>query len=236
MVAENTTQDGESAEASGEPTLADLQAQLQTSETNLKKLENDLRSERGQRTRDQGFSDLAEDVGGIKAQLAAIANRTASGETESLPSDFAEIDQKRAATAAIRTWQTNYEEAERSLADAVMDDEENVLLDKESIARLSILWQEAQKTHDLHGLYRVVGQAGKEARVAEKQKAQANVTEAEEAAKAAKKVSDVKNGVHSVSVGAPSGMGGGKSRAQIEGATNVDQISDEDYAKYVAGS
>ena len=152
MVTENTTQDGESTEASGEPTLSDLQARLEASEANSKKLENDLRSERGQRTRDQGFNELVEDVGGIKAQLAAIANRTASGETESLPADFAEIDQKKAATAATRNWQSNYDEAERNLADALMDDEENVLPDKETIARLSTQWQEAQKKNDLPGL------------------------------------------------------------------------------------
>ena len=235
MVAENTIQDGESTEASGEPTLADLQARLEASEASNKKLENDLRSERGQRNKDQAFQELAEDVGGIKAQLAAIANRTASGETESLPADFAEIDQKKAATTATRNWQSNYEEAEQSLADALMDDEDNVLLDKEAISRLSTLWQEAQKKNDLHGLYRVVSQAGREARAVVKQKAQASVTETEEAAKAAKKVSDARNGVHDMSVGTPSGGGSGvKSRAQIEKITNLNDFSDEDYAKYIA--
>ena len=117
-----------------------------------------------------------------------------------------------------------------------MDDEENVLLDKEAIARLSALWQEAQKKNDLHGLYRVIGQAGKEARAVEKQKSQTDVTEAEETAKAAKKVSDAKNGVHDVSVGAPSGVGSGvKSSVQTLAATNVNDISDEDYAALVAG-
>ena len=238
MVAENETevQSAESTEASGEPTLEDLQSRLEASEATNKKLENDLRSERGQRTRDQGFNELVEDVGGIKAQLAAIANRTASGETESLPADFAEIDQKKAATTATRNWQSNYDEAERNLADALMDDEENVLLDKEAIARLSTQWQEAQKQFDLHGLYRVIGQAGKEARTVERQKSQANVTEAEETAKAAKKASDTKSGVHDLSVGAPSGIGSGvKSRAQIESVTDVKDISKEDYEAYVAG-
>ncbi len=79
MVMENTAKDGESTEASAEPTLADVLVRLEASEANNKKLENDLRSERGQRTRDQGFNELVEDVSGIKAQLAAIANRTASG-------------------------------------------------------------------------------------------------------------------------------------------------------------
>ena len=235
MVTENTTQYVEPTEASGEPTLADLQTRLEASEASNKKLANDLNSERGQRTRDQGLNDLVEDVGGIKAQLLALANRTASGETESLPDDFAEIDQKKAVTAATRNWQNNYEEAERNLADALMDDEDNVLLDKEAIARLSAQWQEAQKKGDIHGLYRVVGQAGKEARAVEKQKSKATVAETEEAAKAAKKVADVKNGVHDMSVGTPSGSGSGvKSKAQIMSATNVNDISDADYAKYIA--
>ena len=236
MVTENTTQDGESTEASGEPTLADLQARLEASEANSKKLENNLRSERGQRTQDQVLNELVENFGGMQAQLTAIANRTASGETESLPADFAEIDQKKAATAATRNWQSNYDEAERNLADALMDDEENVLLDKETIARLSTQWQEAQKKNDLPGLYRVIGQAGKEARAVTKLKSQTDATEAEEAAKTAKKVSDAKNGVHDVSVGTPSGVGSGvKSRAQVESATNVNDISKEDYEAYVAG-
>ena len=236
MVTENTIQDGESTEASGEPTLADLQARLEASEGNSKKLENDLRSERGQRTQDQVLNELVENFGGMQAQLTAIANRTASGETESLPADFAEIDQKKAASAATRNWQSNYEEAERNLADALMDDEENVLLDKEAIARLSTLWKEAQTKHDVPGLYRVIGQAGKEARTVTRQKSQTDATEAEETAKTAKKVSDAKNGVHDVSVGTPSGVGSGvKSRAQVESATNVNDISKEDYEAYVAG-
>lgn len=232
---EFTIQDGESTEASEEPTLADLQVRLEASEANNKKLENDLRSERGQRTQNKDFNELVEDFGGMKAQLTALANRTASGETESLPADFAEIEEKKAVTTATRNWQTNYEEAERNLADVLMDDEENVLLDKEAIARLSTSWQEAHKKQDLHGLYRVVGQAGKEARAVEKQKSQANVTEAEETAKTAKKVSDAKNGVHNMSVGAPSSVGSGKkSKAQIEQITNLNDFSDEDYAKYVS--
>lgn len=236
MVAENTIQNEESTGAPEEPTLADLQARLDKSEAKSKKLENDLRSERGQRNREQSLNELVEDVGGIKAQLAAIANRTATGEIESLPADFAEIDQKKAATTATRNWQSNYEEAEQNLADALMDDEDNVLLDKEAIARLSTLWQEAQSNHDLHGLYRVIGQAGKEAKLAERQKAQADVAKAKEDAQTAKKVSDSKNGVHDVSVGSPTGIGNGKSRSQIESATNVDDISNEDYAKFIADS
>ena len=68
-------------------------------------------------------------------------------------------------------------------------------------------------------------------------KSQTDVTEAEETAKAAKKVSDAKNGVHNLSVGTPSGVGSGvKSRAQVESATNVNDISKEDYEAYVAGA
>lgn len=234
MTQQNGTKNAESTQV--EPTLEDLKSRLEASEANSKKLENDLRSERGQRTRDQGFNELVEDVGGIKAQLSAIANRTASGEIESLPADFAEIDQKKAVTTAARSWQGNYDEAEQSLAEALMDDDDNVTVDKDTIARLSALWQEAQKTQDLHGLYRVVGQAGKEARLAQKQKAEADVTKVEEDAKAAKRVSDAKNGVHDLSIGTPSGVGGGKSRAQVESATSTEDISDEDYAKYVAES
>jgi len=239
MVTENTIQDGESTEASGEPTLADLQAQLEESKANAKKLENDLRSERGQRTKDQAFQELAEDVGGIKARLDAIANRTASGETESLPADFVGIDQKRtqdkAVTTAASNWENGYSEAEASLAEALLDDDDNVLLDKESVAKLSTLWKEAQGKQDINALYRVVGQAIREVKVVEKQKAQADLTETEEAAKAAKKVSDARNGVHDMSVGTPSGGGSGvKSRAQIEKITNLNDFSDEDYAKYIA--
>lgn len=234
MVTENT--EVESTEVSGEPTLEDLKTRLEASESSNKKLENDLRSERGQRTREQAINELVEDVGGIKAQLTAIANRTASGETESLPADFAAIDQKKAATTADRNWQENYEEAERNLADALMDDEENMLVDKEGVARLSALWQEAHKKFDLHGLYRVIGQAGKEARLAEKQKSQADVTKTKEEAEAAKKVSDTKHGNHDLAVGTPSGVGSGvKSRAQVESATRHQDISKEDYEAYIAG-
>ena len=120
MVSQNGT--AKNVEPNIEPTLDDLQTRLEASEASNKKLENDLRSERGQRTREQAINELVEDVGGIKAQLSAIANRTASGEIESLPADFAEIDQKKAVTTATRNWQENYEEAERNLADALMDD------------------------------------------------------------------------------------------------------------------
>jgi hypothetical protein len=232
VVSENV----ESTEAPTEPTLEDLKTRLETSEANTKKLENDLRSERGQHTREQAIDELVESVGGMQAQLTAIANRTASGETESLPADFAEINHKKAVTTATRAWEKNYEEAERNLADALMDDEDNVLIDKEAVARLSTLWQEAQKNNDLPGLYRVIGQAAREARLAEKQKSQADVTKVEEVAKAAKKVSDTKHGNHDLAIGTPSGIGNGKSRTQVESATSINDISDDDYAKYVADS
>lgn len=234
MAEENETTDQVESPESVEPTLEDLQSQLEVSKASNKKLENDLRSERGQRTRDQGFNELAEDVSGMKAQLTAIANRTASGETESLPADFAEIDQKKAETIAVRNWENNYEEAEQNLGEAMIDDKGDVVLDEETVKRLSDLWKEAQRKQDLHGLYRVVAQAGKEARLVEKQKTKADATKVEEDAKVAKKVSDTKNGVHDVSVAPPSGISGGKSIAQINSATNVKDISDEDYAKLVA--
>jgi hypothetical protein len=215
----------------------DWKARAEAAESNSRKLENDLKSEQGRRTRDQVLTELVENFGGMQAQLTAIANRTASGETDYLPADFAEIDQKKAVATATRNWQGNYEEAERNLADAIMDDEDKVILDKEAIARLSTQWQEAQKNGDVPGLYRVIGQAGKEARLAERQKAQANVTEVEETAKAAKKVSDTKHGNHDLAIGTPSGAGSGlKSREQILSVTNVNDISKEDYEAYVAGA
>lgn len=214
--------------------VIDLKVRVETAESGLQKLENDLKAERGRRTRDQLMGEMAADLGGVKAQLTAIAKRTASGETEALTEDFAKIDQASSARQTLRSWESNCQEAEQSLAEAVMDDEDNVLLDKETIARLNISWQEAQKNHDLHALYRVVSQAGKEARLAEKQKAHEDITKTEEDAKAAKKASDTKHGINDLSIPAPSGIGGsGKSWTQAQKITKLSELSDEDYAKLI---
>jgi len=218
----------------GTQEAVDWQARAQEALAENEKLENALRSERGRQ--DGRITEIAEDMGAFRAQLKALANRTASGETESLSQDFAKIDQDSATRQASRNWDNNYKEAEYSLADAIMDDNQNTLLDDDAISDLRVQWQEAQGKGDLHGLYRVVSQAGKMARAVEKQKALANVEQVSEEAKVAQKASNTKHGVHDLSISTPSGIGGGKSRAQIESATSTDDISDEDYASYVSGA
>ena len=206
----------------------DWQARAEAAEANTQKLENDLRSERGRRTRDQAFVELADDVGGMKAQLAAIAKRTASGEIESLPEDFAKIDQASAVKGATRHWESNYAEAEQSLAEALMDDDNNVIVSKEVVASIRELWQDARGRQDLHSLYKVVNQANREARLAEK-------TKVETEAATAKKVSDSKHGIHDLSLPNPAGAGGGgKSWAAAQKITSLDDLSDADYEKLVA--
>jgi signal recognition particle GTPase len=213
----------------------DWKARAEAAESLSQKLEGDLRSERGRR--DQRMEEMVDDMGAFRAQLSALANRTASGETELLPGDFAKADQDLATKIATREWDNNFEEALQNLGEALTDDDGEVIVSKEVIASLNKEWQEAQTKQDPHALYRVVSKAGKEARSAIKQKADTDLTEADEAAKAAKKASDSKNGVHDLSVGTPSGSGGGpKSAAHVAKMTNVNDISDEDYAAYVAAS
>jgi hypothetical protein len=220
----------ENAEGSQE---VDWQVRAETAESLNQKLSNDLRSELGRRNR--SWDILVEDVGGMKEQLKAIGNRTASGDTESLTEDFAKIDRDSAIKTATRNWENNYAEAEAALADALMDGD-TVVVDNESITRLSDSWKAAQKIENVSGLWRVVSQASKEAKLVLLQKTKETVTQIEEGATAAKKASDVKNGVHNLSIPSPSGSSGTKSRAQIANATSVDDISDEEYTKYITDS
>ena len=67
---------------------------FEESESARRKVENDLKAEQGRRRQAQSFQDLQEDMGGVKALLTAIANRTASGETEALAQDVATITEQ----------------------------------------------------------------------------------------------------------------------------------------------
>lgn len=211
----------------------DWKARAETAEAAGLKLENDLKSEKGRR--DLRMEQQADDIGGINARLDALANRTASGETESLPADFAKINQDTASKNSTRNWDVSYKEAEESLGDALLDDNDKTVVDQSIVDELSAAWKEATQNRNIPALYRVVGQANREAKAAIKLQAKETVAETENTAKEAKKVSDAKNGVHNLSVGTPSGIGGGKSMDQIAKATNVNDISDEDYAKWLAG-
>jgi len=185
------------------------QVLFEESEANRLKVENDLRSEKGRRTRDQALQELAEDVGGLKQLITAVANRTASGDTDALTEDIANISQTSAQTRATRAWNANYSEAEAGLGDVVLDDNGDVILSKDDIATLTPLWQKAQTGQDLAGLYRVINQANKMVRAAEKRVATEALQTQKEEAIASKKASDRKHGIGDLSVG-PSASGPGE--------------------------
>lgn len=212
----------------------DWKARYEEAEAGRLKTENALKSERGRLAQAQSMMDLKEDVGGIRARLDAFAKRTATGETESLPGDFSVLDHKeaaeRAASKASADWLSGAAEAEISLAEALLDEDNNLLVSEEVKVSLAAAWQEALQRQDVHELYKVVGRANKEARSAERAKVETE-------AAAAKKVSDTKHGVHDLSLPTPAGTGGGgKSWASAQKITSVDDISDADYEKLVAGS
>ena len=223
MVTENTVTDLASSSEESENTQVDWQARAETAEANEKKLTNDLKSQQGRQSQNQAINEIVDRVGGIEARFTALVKRTASGETEALTGDMVAIDQKTAADKADAEWENAVEEATQSLRDVLLDDEGELLVSSEVRERLGEAWKEAK---DVNGLYRVVGQAGREARKAVKEK----VTEE---AEGAKKVSDAKHGNHDLSVGNKTGIGGGKSITQIASATNVNDISDEDYDKWL---
>jgi len=178
---------------------------FEESESARRKVENDLKAEQGRRRQAQSFQDLQEDMGGVKALLTAIANRTASGETEALAQDVATITEQARQMAGTRTWEANYSEAERNLGEVLLDENNKVVISENDVSVLAPLWQDARARQDLHGLYRVVSQASRLVRATERAKAQVAVKETEAAAQARKKASDAKAGIHDLSIGSPAG-------------------------------
>lgn len=185
----------------------DWKARFDEESAARQKVENDLRAERGRRTRDQAFQELTEDVGGLKQLVTAIANRTASGEQEALVEDISAINKQTEAQQTSRAWTVNYSEAEASLADVLMGEDNTLLISQDDVSALTPLWQEARQKQDLHGLYRVVSQAGKMVRAAERARAREEVKKVEADAQAHKKESDAKHGINDLSISPPAGVG-----------------------------
>lgn len=211
--------------------------------TNLK-LENDNKAMSGRarvardQERDAIQNNILDTLDGLSKRVGALGARSASGELEELKGDMAAIDRESAQARSLRQWDDGYKHVEGQLMEALQDDEGNLVIDvnSEDVTALTQKWKTAVTDKDLLALSDVVTDANKLARRIERTKATEQTDKVRDEERKAKEASDKLAGIHDLGVGAPAaGSGSGMSWTQAQKIQKVEDISDEDYAKLVAG-
>ena len=223
----------------------DYKALLEQSKVDLLKAQNDNKSLLGRlRDPDPKLDEVLDTLSGQEKRLNALVTRTATGETEELTADMVKINADTDQARATRQFEQGWKGMEVQLEDALRGDPKedgslgDLAVDIESleVKELVTSWNAAKAKGNLVDGSAVVGQARTlTAKVLREQRAKAAETATTEA-ETAQKAKDAKNGVHDLNAGTPrAGSGSGMSRQQIEEATDPNDISDDDYKKYVAG-
>lgn len=226
-LATQETEDSQEESQSTDPQEPDWKAVAEAAEADNAKLRNDLKAEHGRRVKALAGQDRDDDIAGLRAMITAVANRTASGETDALAGDIATLNQAAAQNQAIRTWAENEEEVMAALGEAIMDGD-RALLAPEDIEDLKPVFKKAAEERDVAAYWRAYAQAVRLSRT---------FTEGEAAAalKAQKKASDKKHGINDMSTGNGSGGGTGMSWDQAQKSTDMKQIMDN-YEKLIKES
>lgn len=237
---EETSADETSTEES-----IDWKARAEEAEASNTKLVNENKSLSG-RARAERIDELVTMVRDGTDQTAALtktvnafAVRTARGETEEIPGDLARINAESADARAITQYETGYSRLEANLFEAFRDDDGAITVDVDSpdVVTLTGKWTAAKGKRDLMALSDLVTDAHKLVRRLERVKATASTETAREEEKTIAKATSAKAGVNNLSIEKPAaGSGSGMSWDQMQKATNIIDVSAEDYFKRVAAS
>ena len=146
-------------------------ADLSTEIARLRKENNDLRSQQGQRNarqRDLLLQENADRMGAIEKVLDRLASRIVKGDEDTgFETDLETIRETRQKTAVERRWDAKYEELKEALNEAIYDDDGNVVLTPQSpeLASAREQWNAAVKDRNEEGAQTAIRMAYK-ARIA----------------------------------------------------------------------
>ena len=237
------TVDGSSEETltTEAPTLESLQAALAEKETQIAKLQNDLKAWDEQRRKQSGLdAKLAEISDEQKAQrrvFNAYAKAVTGGETDTLQTDLSVIERESSQARGSRQFQARYDNTVAKLSEVITGENQELLLTEAQASTMQTDWakagKEASTTGDFSGLHDLLADAAK--MVVQNQRTAVEKARKDAEASAKKKME--KAGVHDLSTGGGSGTGGGRitSWSAAQKIKRVSDFSDTDYEKLIAG-
>src|SRR3990167_2588432 len=214
-----------------QPTVEEMQAQLQERDTRLKKLENDLKTatQRGRRQVDleTTLQEINDELQAQRKTQDALIRRLASGEPEHLADDAQAIQQEFQAQRVQRTFAKASQEWAADIQEIIRDEDGNLLVTAEDLTEATRLWNEGKDNKDESLFAASYREAAKAVTKAARAKAQKEAADAKKEADAAAKRRLEAAGVADLTGGKPAGaVGSGRYTRE-----DLARMTPEEYAQ-----
>jgi len=151
-----------------ETTEIDYKAKTAELESQVDKLQNDLRSKDGQRRRDTDrdaeFAGLRDELGAMRKVFSLYMDALQKGDTYEVQDQISQVNQELDQSKAVRDYNSRYELEMSRLLSTVQDSESNLFISEEDAVKIqsdwAIAWEKAAKG-DYEDVYNVQINAAK---------------------------------------------------------------------------
>jgi len=134
-------------ETTPEKTEEDIRARNAELESQVAKLENDLRSKDGQRRRDTDrdaeLAGIRDSVGALQKVFTLYMEDRKMDMSDEAQAQISRVSQELAQGQATRDWNARYEKEQSRLMSTVQDDGDNILISEDDAQKLQSDWQAA---------------------------------------------------------------------------------------------
>ena len=179
MTTENSDVVALSDEASSADTpqeeVIDWEARAKAAEDRASKAENDLKSQRGRRNRQQEQNDLVLQLSNQQRitdrKLDALMKAMGTGDTDTLPEQLTSIQGEQANLNATAAYTNTWTSLSEDLVSLVQDEQGIDLIDLQTspeLAEVRTMWTDAHNRKDVRGLQAAVSEAQKVMRQVER--------------------------------------------------------------------
>lgn len=233
----------QSNEESTNQDAASLLKERDDLKSQLAKLQNDLRSREGQRRKqvdtDNQLAGIHDELSALRRVNQVYIQALQKGETDGLDTKIAEIDRDTGQSRASRVRQERYDRSVNHLLELVNDSDGSLLLTEEQSKELQTSWakagKEAMDSGDFSSLHDLTVEAGKTVLRNQRESSKKETDRIRKEAKEQSKKQLEAAGVHDMGTG-PSATGGGITTwQQAQKIKRVEDLSDKEYEKLIAG-
>tara|TARA_R100000306_G_scaffold59249_1_gene58113 strand:+ start:222 stop:992 length:771 start_codon:yes stop_codon:yes gene_type:complete len=195
----------------------DWQSRAEAAEANLKKVENDLNSQRGRNRQtgetQQQLTAISDRLTAMESANQAVLRAFSSGDTDALPNELSAIQAQAAQTSATRSFENRYAEMTEQLQGAVRDEDGGPILDLYEAPELEQVrqeWMKHYKAKNVAGLASVITDATRITTKAERSNSRDTVESVRNEERAAARKLLEQAGIYDLDTG-PDGGGAGLS-------------------------
>jgi len=134
-------------ETTPEKTEEDIRARNAELESQVAKLENDLRSKDGQRRRDTDrdaeLAGIRDSVGALQKVFTLYMEDRKMDMSDEAQAQISRVSQELAQGQATRDWNSRYEQEQSRLMSTVQDESGNILISEDDVVKIQSDWQAA---------------------------------------------------------------------------------------------